>query len=88
MMNSQVIQVGARAVDVGYFNTKYTLGRKEAGQSVEIGVGMFSSLPYPPRQNSPVAAVELEGESRSDFLIVMKTHTGKHELQCVASCAV
>lgn len=36
----------------------------------------------------PVVIEEPIGESRSDFLIVMKTHTGKHELQCVASCAV
>jgi plasmid segregation protein ParM len=44
MIDSHVVRVGARAVDVGYFNTKYSLGRKTAGDRLDIGVGMFPSL--------------------------------------------
>ena len=37
-------QVGARAVDVGYFNVKYTMGRHLYNDSTNIKVGMFPSL--------------------------------------------
>ena len=67
MMNSQVVRVGARAVDVGYFNTKYTLGRKEAGQNVEIAVGMFPSLA--PRLASNVM-MHSPGTSTADGTVV------------------
>lgn len=67
MMNSQVVEVGARAVDVGYFNTKNTLGRKEAGQSVEITVGMFPSLA--PRLASNVM-MHSPGTSTADGTVV------------------
>lgn len=36
--------VGVRAIDVGYFNVKYTKGRKMLGDSSVIDVGMFPSL--------------------------------------------
>lgn len=36
--------VGVRAIDVGYFNVKYTLGRKMQGDSSLIDVGLFPSL--------------------------------------------
>lgn len=38
------VRVNARAVDVGYFNTKYTTGRYMSESSMQIGVGMFPSL--------------------------------------------
>jgi plasmid segregation protein ParM len=40
----QVIRVAVRAVDVGYFNTKLTLGRKAQGESSVIATHMFPSL--------------------------------------------
>lgn len=36
--------VGVRAVDVGYFNVKYTRGRKRVGDSSRIEVGLFPAL--------------------------------------------
>lgn len=36
--------VGVRAIDVGYFSTKYTLGRRMAGASAVIGTSLFPSL--------------------------------------------
>jgi plasmid segregation protein ParM len=40
-----VVSVGVRAIDLGYFNVKYTKGRKAAGDSSSIiDVGMFPSL--------------------------------------------
>lgn len=36
--------VGVRAVDVGYFNVKYTRGRKRMGDSSRIEVGLFPAL--------------------------------------------
>lgn len=38
------VHTAARAVDVGYFNTKYTLGRKQVGGDLPIATGMFPSL--------------------------------------------
>ena len=39
-----VVELGPRAVDVGYFNVKYTLGRKQVDGSWPIATGMFPSL--------------------------------------------
>lgn len=36
--------IGVRAVDVGYFNVKYTRGRKRLGDSSRIEVGLFPAL--------------------------------------------
>lgn len=44
MRDLPVIRVKARAVDVGYFNVKYTTGRSLNGSSNQIGVGMFPAL--------------------------------------------
>lgn len=40
----QTVRVAVRAVDVGYFNTKFTLGRKERGDSSMIETRMVPSL--------------------------------------------
>ncbi|HEX2548057.1 MAG TPA: hypothetical protein VHL79_24445 [Ramlibacter sp.] len=42
--NDDVTAVGVRAVDVGYFNVKYTRGRKRVGDSNVIDVGLFPAL--------------------------------------------
>lgn len=44
MKNDLVTRVGVRAIDVGYFSVKYTLGRKEERGSNIIAAGMFPSL--------------------------------------------
>jgi plasmid segregation protein ParM len=44
MKKDIVKTVGARAIDVGYFNVKFTLGRKIEGISSLIATGMFPSL--------------------------------------------
>jgi plasmid segregation protein ParM len=44
MERSTTVSVGVRAIDVGYFNVKYTKGRKAAGDSSTIEVGIFPSL--------------------------------------------
>src|SRR5690606_2737405 len=38
------VEVAVRALDVGYFNTKYTLGRALNGDSNPIQVAMFPSI--------------------------------------------
>lgn len=38
------VAVSVRAIDVGYFNVKYTKGRKRAGDANLIDVGIFPSL--------------------------------------------
>lgn len=38
------VRVGARAIDVGYCNVKYTLGRKVEAESSSIAAGMFPAL--------------------------------------------
>lgn len=63
----KVVTVEARAIDVGYFNVKYTKGRKEIGNSVELKVDMFPSIA--PR----LAATELvhaTGAPKSDTCTV------------------
>jgi hypothetical protein len=53
MNNLSVARVGARAIDVGYFNTKFSLGRSvDAGQTI-IGTGLLPSLA--PRLSSDVS---------------------------------
>lgn len=42
--DAQPVTVGVRAIDVGYFNVKYTKGRKRKGDANVIDVGMFPSL--------------------------------------------
>ncbi|MEJ8839324.1 ParM/StbA family protein [Ramlibacter sp. AN1133] len=44
MERSTTVSVGVRAIDVGYFNVKYTKGRKAAGDSSTIDVGIYPSL--------------------------------------------
>ena len=45
MMNKDpVTTVGARAIDVGYFNVKYTLGRKATGDHSGVATGLFPAL--------------------------------------------
>jgi len=44
MERSTTIAVGVRAIDVGYFNVKYTKGRKAAGDSSTIDIGIYPSL--------------------------------------------
>jgi urease beta subunit len=44
MKADAITRVGARAVDVGYYNVKYTLGRKVLGDSSTIATGIFPSL--------------------------------------------
>lgn len=39
-----VVSVGVRAIDLGYFNVKYTKGRKLVGDSSVIDVAMYPSL--------------------------------------------
>lgn len=38
------VHTAARAVDVGYFNVKFTCGRKQKGDSLPIATGMFPSV--------------------------------------------
>ncbi len=38
------VHTAARAVDVGYFNTKFTLGRKQMGDELPIATSVFPSL--------------------------------------------
>lgn len=40
----EVVQLGTRAVDVGYFNTKYSCGRNPEGSNDTIRTGLFLSL--------------------------------------------
>lgn len=40
----QAVEVAVRAVDVGYFNVKYTKGRTRVGDDNVIDVGLFPSL--------------------------------------------
>jgi plasmid segregation protein ParM len=56
------IKVGVRAVDVGYFNVKYTLGRKESADNT-IATGIFPALA--PRLASDVA-MSSPGTATSD----------------------
>jgi plasmid segregation protein ParM len=40
----ETVKVGARAIDVGYFNVKYTLGRKQSSGANSIATGIFPAL--------------------------------------------
>lgn len=42
--DQNAVRVDARAVDVGYFNVKYTLGRRQCGNSTSIATGLFPAL--------------------------------------------
>lgn len=62
-----IVRVETRAVDVGYFNVKYTLGRKDKGGSTEIATGLYPAL-------APRLATNLfmqsPGTARSDGCVV------------------
>ncbi len=53
-----VIRLGARAIDVGYYNVKFTVGRKQVGDSNPIGTEMFPAL-------APMLLAGAEGEPQS-----------------------
>lgn len=42
--DQNAVRVAARAVDVGYFNVKFTLGRKQSGDATTIATGLFPAL--------------------------------------------
>lgn len=48
--------VGVRAIDIGYFNVKYTKGRKMLGDSNVIDVGMFPSLAPQASSHAPISS--------------------------------
>lgn len=50
------VRVGVRAIDVGYFNVKYTRGRHRVGDSNLIAVGLFPALAPQFAPGQPAAA--------------------------------
>ena len=65
--NSSVTDLGMRAVDVGYFNVKYSLGRKNVGASRPIATGMFPAMA--PRLATRAPGEALGGEQLDGFVI-------------------
>lgn len=53
-----VVRLGARAIDVGYYNVKFTLGRQQVGGSNPIGVEMFPAL-------APMLLAGVDGDRHS-----------------------
>lgn len=70
---SDGVRVAARAVDVGYFNTKFTLGRDSGGPSSVIRVGLFPSVA--PRLPG-AAVIDSPGSATPDGCVV--PHDGVH----------
>jgi plasmid segregation protein ParM len=62
-----VVRVNSRAVDVGYFNVKYTTGRVFKNGATEIGVGLMPSLA--PRLSTN-AGMHSPGTSAADGCII------------------
>jgi len=62
-----IVRVETRAVDVGYFNVKYTLGRKDRSGTMEIAAGLFPALA--PRLATNVF-MHSPGTTRSDGCVV------------------
>ena len=53
--NADSKRVGVRAIDVGYSNVKFTLGRKEANGASTIVTGLFPSIADPSTCKNRVA---------------------------------
>ena len=62
-----ITDLGTRAVDVGYFNVKYTLGRKKVGEDWPIATGIFPAVAPRLATTSPGG---LLGSSRLDGFVV------------------
>jgi len=62
------VHVDVRAVDVGYFNVKYTKGAKQAGTSWPVATGIFPALA--PRLESGAVIPQISGAEKLDGIAV------------------
>jgi plasmid segregation protein ParM len=62
-----ITDLGIRAVDVGYFNVKYTLGRKQVDESWPIATGIFPAMAPRLATNTPR---ESFGSAKLDGFVV------------------